>query len=744
MESLPVVEGKTARRRLSRIAIVGCGAVTEKLHLPALAESSVLRVTALVDVDEVRARQMAETFGIPHVATDIAGLADKADIAVIATPHHFHARLAVAAMEAGLHAFVEKPLAPSMEDVNVMLQAAARWGKRVGVGLVRRQYPSFKFAQEVLRSGLVGEIQSFDFREGGVYNWPLASDAAFQRRLYGGVLHDQGAHTLDMLLAWLGHFRQVSYTDDSRGGVEANCVLDLTLASGVKGTIEMSRTRNLRGTCIVRGERGELEIGTSPRGPVTVRVHGTELSGSPRLLLESRDAAPEDPRANLFEGARLQLQRFAEAIENATDTPEFAEHSLESIRLLDACRANPGSIDLPWEPFQAPFDFEQLAGKTVAILGATGFVGGRLVEVLALNSTARIKVLARSFGRLSGVSRFNVEVIPGDVHDRASLAKIMAGADVVVNCTWGRGSREESAKTNVNAVQVLIEEAARAKCRVVHLSTIVAYGLTPDGVLTEEAPARPPKDHVYSYTKWQGNRVALETARRLAVDVRTLLPTAIYGPGAPSWTVNPLGLMKWSVIPLVNGGDGLCNHIYVDDMVLLILCAATSDQGGGELYFANGPEPSPWRDFYGAYEAMLGMQSTVPMSLEEIATARRRLERGLTTTAQLKSLVLDDTVQRRLRRLPAVQAAKGRVPRGLVEAAKGMLRQGPPTGPAGTAAPAKKPLHVPADFDARYQAAKTHISIAKARRLLGYRPVFELDNGMTMTEKWARWANLLP
>ena len=363
------------------------------------------------------------------------------------------------------------------------------------------------------------------------------------------------------------------------------------------------------------------------------------------------------------------------------------------------------------------------------------------MEALALNSTARIRVLARSFGRLSGVSRFNVEVVPGDVGDRGALAKVLAGCDVVVNCTWGRGTRQESAKTNVDAVRILIEEAARAGCRrVVHLSTIVAYGLTPDGPLTEEATARPPRSHAYSYTKWQGDRVALETSRKLGVDVRILLPTAIYGPGAPSWTVNPLGLMKWSVIPLVNGGDGLCNHIFVDDMVLLILCAATSAQGGGELYFASGPEPSTWRDFYGAYEAMLGFQSTVSMSLEEIATARRRLERGLTTTAQLKSLVLDDTVQRRLRRLPAVQAAKEVAPRGLVEAAKGILRQDASKRAAG---PVKKPLHVPADFDARYQASKTHISIAKAQRLLGYRPVFDLDKGMAMAREWARWANLL-
>ncbi len=85
-------------------------------------------------------------------------------------------------MAAGLHAFIEKPLATTMADVALLQDAARRHDRRIGVGLVRRQYASFKLAASVLGSGMLGAIQSFDFREGGVYNWPVATDTTFRRR----------------------------------------------------------------------------------------------------------------------------------------------------------------------------------------------------------------------------------------------------------------------------------------------------------------------------------------------------------------------------------------------------------------------------------------------------------------------------------------------------------------------------------------------------------------------------------
>lgn len=719
----------------SRIAIIGCGAVTEKKHLPALAASSLVRVTALMDLDEARVARLADQFNIPARARSVADLATHADIALVAVPHHLHARVAVEAMAAGLHAFVEKPLATTMADVRLMQDAARQHGRRIGVGLVRRQYASFKFASSVLASGMLGAIRSFDFREGGVYNWPVATDTTFRKGTAGGVLFDTGAHTLDMLLAWLGDFDRVRYFEDSRGGVDANCRLDLTLRSGVEGVIELSRTRNLRNTCIIRGERGDLEVGVGPRGPVTMRSGRFELSGPPQVVSE--------PEPSPIEQTRLQMEEFATAVATGGDCPLFAEHTLESIRLYDACKSQIEPLEQPWEAFAATFDFARLDGKRILVCGGTGFIGGRLIEVLATRSRAKVRVLARSYSRLSGVSRFEVEVVPGEVTDRDRLATAMAGCDIVVNCTYG--ARDAAKPVNIDAVKVLVEEAARARAgRVIHLSTLSVYGLPQDGELTENSSEQAPKSHLYGWSKLQGEQVGFAKAKELDVDFRVLQPTVVYGPGAPSWTQNPLRMLKAGRVILVNGGDGLCNGVYVDDLVLGILCASVAGEGRGERFLISGPAPATWREFYGAYERMLGRESTVSLPLEEVLRLGREQQKRAGTKAQVVSLLRDPVVFKRLATLPFISKAKDMASRPMIDAAKSLLLGGKPARRA-EAAPVRRelPLQLLAESDAIFQARKTRVSIAKAQRLLGYAPLFDLTKGMARTADWVRWANLI-
>lgn len=716
-----------------RVAIVGCGAVTEKKHLPALATSQRVRVTALVDLDEERLRRLGKAYGIQHLYRDVADLAEYADIGLVAVPHHLHARVAVDVMKAGLHAFVEKPLATTTANVEVMMEASAKFERRVGVGLVRRQYSSFKFVKSVLAHGWLGEVHSFDFREGAIYNWPVATDTTFRKATAGGVLFDMGAHTLDMLLSWLGDFECVSYFEDSRGGVEANCLLDLTLTSGVRGVVELSRTRNLRNSCIIRGERGEIEVGVGPQGPVTLRTDTLELTATPKVF------GKDEPSP--LEQTRIQMEDFADAIQRGTDCSLFAEHTLESIRLYDRCKEHVQVLELPWEDFRGAFNFWQLDGRTVLVLGGTGFIGGRLVEVLSLRSQARIRVLARSFARLSGVSRFGVEVIPGDITDREALGKAMAGCDVVFNCTYGRGSRKESRRINVEAVKMLVREAARARVGcVIHFSTVSAYGLPPDGDLTEDNPRSAPRSDVYGFTKWEGEQVGFTTAKKLGVDFRVLEPTVVYGPGAPSWTLNPLRMLKTGRVVLVNGGDGLCNAVYVDDVVLAMLCTSVAKDGAGERFLVSGPAPVRWHEFYGAYEAMLGFTSTVSVPLEELLRLCRQARRRAGTVAQFWDLIRDEAVLHRVLALPLVQSLKRIASRKLVDAAKEVLVGGQAPLPQRNP---EKPMHLWSEFDAIHQARKTRVSISKAQRLLGYEPAFDLPGGMARTQQWAEWANLL-
>ena len=80
--------------------------------------------------------------------------------------------------------------------------------------------------QQVLDQGLLGDIISFDLRQGVVLNWAVSSDYLLKKdKAGGGVLFDFGPHILDLMLWWFGDYERVEYYDDAAGGIEANCEL---------------------------------------------------------------------------------------------------------------------------------------------------------------------------------------------------------------------------------------------------------------------------------------------------------------------------------------------------------------------------------------------------------------------------------------------------------------------------------------------------------------------------------------
>ena len=203
-------------------------------------------------------------------------------------------------------------------------------------------------------------------------------------------------------------------------------------------------------------------------------------------------------------------------------------------------------------------------------------------------------------------------------------------------------------------------------------------------------------------------------------------------------------MLKTGRVILVNGGDGICNGVYVDDLVLGILCACVVPEGRGERFLISGPVPATWREFYGAYEQMLGRESTVSLPLDEVLRLGREQQKRSGTKAQMVSLLRDPVVFKRLATLPLISKAKNMASRPLIDAAKSLLLGGrKPV--RGNAAPVRRerPLQLLAESDAIFQARKTRVSIGKAQRLLGYAPVFDLRRGMERTAAWVRWANLL-
>ena len=392
-----------------------------------------------------------------------------------------------------------------------------------------------------------------------------------------------------------------------------------------------------------------------------------------------------------------------------------------------------------------------LSGKRVLVTGGTGFIGGRLVEKLVLECQADVRVLVRNFARASRIARFSIEMVHGDVTSPGDVEQAVAGCEVVFHCAYGnRGSKEMQRLVNVEGTRNVLEAALHARVeRVVYLSTLMVYGATPDGDLDETTPRRY-SGTVYADSKLDAEKIAFEYAKKHGLSVTILQPTVVYGPFAPVWTVDVLQRLKTEQMILVNGGNGLCNAIYVDDAVNAMLLAAVKEEAVGEAFLISDGQPVTWRDFYGRHARMLGTAEMVSMSATELLKAyharKPRKTKGILKET-LNILREEPLVRRRL--LSTSEAAtigkigRSLVPKQIQQSLKRRIKGNSKTNHQRTAPEEGKSMRPMIPPVVRFYAAKTRVRIDKAKRLLGYQPVFDFESGMRLTEQWARWANLL-
>jgi predicted dehydrogenase len=326
-----------------RVGIVGCGAVTERYHLPALAATTDVSVVAFADPAIERAHALAARVGAPLAVAHHDAFAGHVDLALVATPNASHESIAVDLLRAGVHVLVEKPMARTTAECDRMLAAAASAGMVLAVGHDFRHFPIARFAREYLGAEMLGAIRRVDVRQSAGGRWPYASPAALSPAAGGGVLLDFGVHLFDLLLWWLGDLRPIRYRDDAAGGIEGECVAELALENGAPVHFELSRSRTLRDTVLIEGHRGTLELGVFE--PAVVRL--TAVGGAATLAGTVPDAAFE--RAPLRTVFGRQLTEVVAAIRNGHEPPVSGREGRRAVALVEACYARREPLRQPWD-----------------------------------------------------------------------------------------------------------------------------------------------------------------------------------------------------------------------------------------------------------------------------------------------------------------------------------------------------------------------------------------------------------
>jgi len=225
------------------------------------------------------------------------------------------------------------------------------------------------------------------------------------------------------------------------------------------------------------------------------------------------------------------------------------------------------------------------------VTGATGFTGGHLARTLAASGHS-VRALVREPDRARDLESCGIDLVRGDVRDRASLEAAMASVDVVYNiAAVYREAGVPSATyraVNATAVGAIVEAAANARVRrVVHCSTVGVHGDVERPPATEDSPIRP--GDIYQVTKVEGEEIAREVGRRVGLPVTIVRPSGIYGPGDRRLLRLFRGVVRGR-LPILGSGQIYYHLTYIDDLVAGFRLCGEHPAAANRTYILAGGE----------------------------------------------------------------------------------------------------------------------------------------------------------
>ena len=339
------------------VGIIGLGRSGWELHAAPLSKFPEYHLAAVCDQSEKRRAEAAQAFGVKAYAEWQAVVGDPAiQLVVVSTPSNMHTDLAVAALEAGKHVLVEKPMAITLADCERIVAAAQKAGKILTVFHNRRWDRDYQMVKKLVQDDLLGELLSLDSRV-MTYGpeWATYGVAEYDPRwrtkaaFGGGFLADWGPHLVEQCLD-LTDQKPTSISCQLRSQLWATEVEDyfnmrLTFASGLLVTLEGTNNARLPlPRWFVVGRNGTLTA-DGAWGHWTDMHIRTTLSGT-TMDLAPQNIGPSSGSRNMDVGEELSACFYtdlAEAIYSGRPPAITAQRAREVMAILEAARQSSGS-----------------------------------------------------------------------------------------------------------------------------------------------------------------------------------------------------------------------------------------------------------------------------------------------------------------------------------------------------------------------------------------------------------------
>lgn len=325
-----------------RLGIVGCGGLTQSVHIPCIASLEAFRVLAVCDLREEAAQRAAARLPGSRAHTDVARLlAEPLDAVLVCAPPAIHEEVTLAALERGLHVFLEKPPSMTAAGARRLVDAAAGRAQRTLVGTMWRHAPAHRMAKELSERPDFGPTLTFHARyvcpgPGMRMDWGL--DRHNDAQMVRFFMLDHVVHLADATRLFMGDVEQVQAIRSRTSGESYAFAVNLWFTSGLVGNWTLS----------FRAPAFDALVYLVGDGPAVVQVRNwQQLEYVPAHPPIGRGGYQDHPAFQwdggisyaegvMRPGYREEWQAFAAAIRTGTECHANIEDAWQAMRIIEA------------------------------------------------------------------------------------------------------------------------------------------------------------------------------------------------------------------------------------------------------------------------------------------------------------------------------------------------------------------------------------------------------------------------
>ena len=682
-----------------KLLIIGGGAIADCNHIPSAISMLGAENIVLAEPTIAQATKLKDKHGLLHVVSDYHEALSDVDACIICTPPHVHNVILKDCIAAHKHVLCEKPLSPSSEETAAILKDAPN-DLVIGMCHSYRFFSNRRDIHHKIKDGFFGKDVRITIHEGGAAGWPTVSGYCFRKELVpGGVLYDNGIHTMDFALWCLGTPTDINYTDDWVGGLESNAEMHLTFEKG-SADLYFSRTIELSNTIVIEGNGHKAIL---------------DVYAGNKYVLDGKDIICTNDGVN-------QLGNFLNTIEGKEQIMCSADEGLDVIKLLEQCYAQRTNKTITPEPIG------NLKGKTVFVTGGTGFIGGQLIEQLVQHEGAKVRALIHTWNKAAYISRFEVEYVQADLLDTQSMIEATKGCDYIMHLAIpGGNGHDEFVANNIKAIDALMAAAKANNIKhVVNMSSVVVHGETVPEDLTADSPLVAYGD-TYSDGKLAGEQRFWQLLDKYQLHGSVIRPTYVWGPYSMWYTIHILKQMAKGEFSWVENGSGICNAVYVGNVVDMCIRCCTEPKADHQSFIAADGEPITWREFYGQYMAMIGKNPNDYLSVPVKPSVLRRMRLALRDMLEKNMKKLMDKYEALKPTSPRMALWVYKAPRKVLRHLRNMVM-----------------WHIAEKgaVEMAIYSQRTPINVDKNKEVLNFVPRYSVAKGMELTREWLKQTDL--